>query len=80
VVANNVCAFGQSWNGFACGGQYWFDDCSALANQLEAERRHMQGQSDPGRALFHRLLLQQYESCLARYGYMNSSAFLFDFP
>jgi hypothetical protein len=72
VVATNACAPGQSWNGFACGVPYRFNDCSALANQLEAERRRMQGQSDPGQAVFYRMLQQQYESCLQRYG---SSAF-----
>lgn len=71
-VATNACASGQSWNGFACGAPYRFDDCGALAAQLEAERRHLQGQSDPGQALYYRLLLQQYQSCLAR---SNSRAF-----
>jgi len=45
----------------------------------------MQGQSDPGQAVFYRLLQQQYESCLAS---PNSRAFgsafllnsLFDVP
>jgi hypothetical protein len=79
VVANNACAAGQSWNGFACGGQYWFNDCRDLANQLAAQRRRMQGQSDPGQALFYRLLQQQYESCMTRYGSSTfSNAFRFD--
>ncbi len=79
VVANNMCAAGQSWNGFACSTQYWFNDCSALASQLAAQQRRMRGQSDPGQALMYRLLRQQYESCLARYGsHTFSDAFLFD--
>jgi len=82
MVMSNVCsAYGQSWNGFACGAPYRFNDCSALAAQLEEERRHMKGQSDPGQALFYRFLQQQYESCLAS---PNSrafgSAFLLDSP
>ncbi len=81
AVATSACAPGLSWNGFACGVPYRFNDCGALAAQLEAERRHMKGQSDPGQALFYRLLLQQYESCLAN---SNSrafgSAFLLDSP
>lgn len=71
VVANNMCRGGQSWNGFACSTQYWFNDCSALANQLAAQQRRMRGQSDPGQALVYRLLRQQYESCLARYGFSH---------
>ncbi len=67
-VANNPCAPGQSWNGFACGVPYRFNDCSALAGQLAAERRRMQERNDPGEALFYRLLLEQYQSCLARPG------------
>ncbi len=68
VVASNVCPPGQFWNGFACGVQYRFNDCSALAEQLAARERQMRGQNDPGHALFYRLLRQQYESCLAPYG------------
>ncbi len=79
VVASDVCQPGQFWNGFGCGGQYWFTDCSALAEQLAAQERQRLGQSDPGHALFSRLLRQQYESCLARYGAGTfGMAFLFD--
>jgi len=79
AVATNACTPGLSWNGFACGVPYRFNDCSALANQLEAERRRMQGQSDPGQAVFYRMLRQQYESCLQRYGSpMFGNALLFD--
>jgi len=78
VVTTNVCPSAQSWNG-ACGFPYGFNDCSALADRLAAERRHMQGQNDPGQSLLYRLLLQQYQSCLARYGsHGYSSAYLFD--
>ncbi len=79
AVTTTACAPGLSWNGFACGVPYRFNDCSALANQLEAERRRMQGQSDPGQAVFYRMLRQQYESCLQRYGSpMFGNALLFD--
>ncbi len=79
VPANNVCATGQSWNGLTCSAQYWYNDCADLAGQLAAYRRQMRGRNDPGQALFYRLLQQQYESCMARYGSrMLSDAFLFD--
>jgi hypothetical protein len=83
------CPKGQVWtgfgNGFGCSQPYQFNDCSALANQLGAERLRMRGQSDPGAALFYRLLLEQYESCMSRgpgaYGsWAYNSAFLFDAP
>jgi hypothetical protein len=78
VVTTNVCPAAQSWNG-ACGFPYGFNDCSALAERLAAERRYMRGQSDPGQALLYRLLLQQLESCMARYGsHAYSSASMFD--
>ncbi len=66
VVANNGCAAGQSWNGFACGTQYWFNDCRALADQLAAERQQIRGRNDPGQSLRHRRLQEQYEDCLMR--------------
>ncbi len=77
-----VCPSGRRWNGFACGVQYRFnDDCRALADQLAGERVRMQAQDDPGEALLYRSLLQQYESCMARYGsHMFSNAFLLDTP
>jgi len=68
MVTNNVCPSGLPLNGFACGVQYRFNDCSALAEQLAAQERQMRGQNDLGQALFYRLLRQQYESCLAPYG------------
>ena len=68
VVASNVCPAGQSWNGISCGAQYWFRDCSDLARQLEAQRRQMRGQNDPGQSLFYQILQRQYESCMARFG------------
>lgn len=79
MVASNVCSPGQSWNGFACGLPYRFNDCGALADQLAAQQRQMRGQSDAGQVLVYRLLRQQYESCLARPGSRSyGSASLFD--
>lgn len=68
VVASNVCAPGQSWNGFACGAQFWFHDCSDLAGQLVAQEQQMRGRNDPGQSLIYRVLLSQYESCMASFG------------
>jgi hypothetical protein len=67
-IANNVCAGGQSWNGFSCSPQYWFRDCSALARQLEAQERQMRGRNDPGQSLIYQTLRNQYEQCMARFG------------
>jgi len=85
VVANNMCRAGQSWNGFACGTQYWFNDCRALADQLAAQERQMRGQNDPGQSLRHQLLQNQYEQCLKRFsllpfGYAFNDARLLDVP
>jgi hypothetical protein len=84
------CQKGQVWtgfgNGYGCSQPYqFFNDCSALANELAAEQLRMRGQSDPGAALFYRLRLQQYESCLARGrgaydSWAYNSVFLFDAP
>jgi hypothetical protein len=76
------CPKGSVFNGFGCSSPYVFRDCSALANQLAAQQRHMQGQSDPGQALIYRLLREQYESCAMRhpgFGVYNSAS-LFDAP
>ncbi len=66
VLASNVCPTGQFWNGFACGTQYWFNDCRALADQLAAERQQIRGRNEPGQSLRHRLLQEQSEDCLMR--------------
>jgi len=66
VLASNVCPTGQFGNGFACGTQYWFNDCRALADQLAAERQQIRGRNDPGQSLRHRRLQEQYEDCLMR--------------
>jgi len=76
---------GQAWNGFACGLPYWSNDCEALARQLAAHRRQMQGQNDYGQSLRLRLLQEQYEQCLRRsrvpFGaYAFNDASLFDIP
>jgi len=85
VVASNVCRAGQTWNGFACGTQYWFNDCRALADQLAAQERQMRGQNDPGQSLRHQLLQNQYEQCLKRFslrpfGYAFNDALPLDIP
>ncbi len=86
VVAGNVCQGGQSWNGFACGTQYWFNDCRDLANQLAAQERQMRGQNDPGQSLRHQLLQNQYEQCLRHFslepfgGYAFNDVQLLDVP
>jgi len=63
------CPAGQVWNGSHCAAQnWWSNDCTALANQLEAQRRHMQGFNDPGQSLVYQQLRNQYLSCLSRRG------------
>lgn len=63
------CFAGQVWNGSYCAGQNWrLNDCAGIANQLEAQRRHMQGLNDPGQSLIYRALRNQYLSCLSRQG------------
>jgi len=85
VVASNLCRAGQSWNGFACGTQYWFNDCRALADQLAVQERRMRVHNDPGDSLRHQLLQNQYEQCLKRFslqpfGYAFNDARLLDIP
>lgn len=80
AVPSNGCLAGQSWNGFGCGVPYWSNDCDALAEQLAALRQQMQGQYDYGESLRLRLLQQQYERCMGRFGSYPFSAFLFDTP
>jgi len=82
VIAGNACLSGQSSyrSGFACGVPYWSNDCSALAERLAAQRRQMPGQSDYGQSLRLRLLQQQYDECLWRFGSYPFSALLFDTP
>jgi hypothetical protein len=84
-IAAYSCSPGQFGNGYGCS-MYWSNDCSALARQLEAQRRQMQGGSDPGQSLIYRMLRDQYEQCARRYGfapfssYTFSDAPLFDVP
>jgi len=80
-IVETSCATGLVWNGFSCGSQYgWWNDCSGLASQLAAMRR--QGLGSPGQSLMYRVLLSQYESCMARFGAASFSAYpsLFDTP
>jgi len=80
VLARNACSYGQSWNGFSCGLPYWSNDCDALAQQLASQRRQMQGQNDYGQSLRLRMLQDQYEQCLRRYGSYAFSSLLLDTP
>jgi hypothetical protein len=68
----NTCSAGQVWNGASCGLRSQWNDCSRLADQLTAQERQMQGQSDPGQSAFYQLLRRQYEACLARSGYHSA--------
>lgn len=75
-VVSGACRSGQTWNGFGCAAQSWSNNCTALANELAAERR----QHDPSSALYQ-LLRNQYEQCERRFGsYAFTDAFLFDTP
>lgn len=66
---NASCRRGQTWNGFSCSAPNWqFNDCTGLASQVEAQRRHMQGLNDPGQSLVYETLRNQYQSCLSRGG------------
>jgi hypothetical protein len=77
VVMANTCQAGLVWNGFSCGQNWWFNDCSYLAAQLAAQRRHMQGLNDPGQSLIYQTLRTQYDSCLARGGFEGFGGFSF---
>jgi len=68
----NTCSAGLVWNGFSCGVRSQVNDCGHLADQLAAQQRQMQGQSDPGQSAFYQLLRRQYEACLARSGYHSA--------
>jgi len=72
-----ACSAGWGWNGYACAAQYWSNDCRGLAQQLAAQRQQMQGQSDYGQSLRYRLLRQQYQQCLMRYGSYGMGAYSF---
>lgn len=52
--------------GFSCGGQYWSNDCNALAGQLASQQRFITN-SDPSETLIYQTLLAQYEQCVNRY-------------
>ncbi len=86
VAASNACLPNQSWNGLACSTQAWSNNCRALADELAAERRRMQGQNDPGESLRYQLLREQYQQCLRRFGldpfasYAFNRGFLLDTP
>lgn len=74
AAVTNACV---SAYGFSCGVQYWSNDCSALAHQLEAQRRGTKGHFDPSGAVIYRTLLDQYEQCVRRhrFGTFGSLAF-----
>ena len=72
-------------NGGTCGGQYWANDCRALAEQLAEEKRRIESQDDYGESLRYRTLENQYEQCLRRsrlpFGaYAFNSELLLDTP
>lgn len=75
AIARNLCGPGQSWNAIACSAQYWFHDCSDLARQLEAQRRLMRGNNDPGQSLVYRNLQDQYDQCMERFGLQPFGSF-----
>ncbi len=80
VIESNACSYRQSWNGFSCGLPYWSNDCDALAQQMVTQRRQMKGQNDYGQGLRLRMLQDQYEQCLRRYGSYAFSSLLLDLP
>jgi hypothetical protein len=78
---NVLCLPGQGWNGLGCTPQtWWVNDCTALAAQLEAQKRHMRGLNDPGQSLIYQVLRNQYLSCLARGGLGVFSFYAFNDP
>jgi hypothetical protein len=85
VLTSNTCPSNRAWNGFSCGTQGWFNDCSSLAQQIADQKRLMQGQNGYGQSLRYRMLQDQYQQCLMRsrpgYGaYAFNSLFLLDTP
>lgn len=72
-----ACGTGSGWNGYGCAAQYWSNDCRSIAQQLAAQRQQMRGQSDYGQSLRYRLLQQQYQQCLMRYGSYGFGAYSF---
>ena len=74
AVVTNACV---SAYGFSCSVQYWSNDCGALARQLEAQRRGIQGRYDLSGSVIYQTLLDQYEQCVRRYrfGAFGSLAF-----
>src|SRR5580698_3196242 len=85
VLASNACPSSQAWNGFSCGTQGWFNDCSYLAREMADQKRLMQGQNDYGQSLRYRTLQDQYQQCLmhSRIGsgaHAFNSLFLLDTP
>jgi len=71
VALVNICPYGEYTTGLPCDTQYWFNDCSDLARQLESQKRDMQGLSDLGESLIYQALLRQYENCLAHRGFFG---------
>jgi len=78
----STCQAGYAWNGLACGVQYepywWFNSCSSLAAQLEAQRERLREHPDPGESLIYRTLMDQYQLCLQRYGLAPFSFYALD--
>jgi hypothetical protein len=78
MIASNSCSAGQTWNGFACSTQPWFNNCRALADQLAAQEQQMRGQNDPGQSLRHQQLRNQYEQCLRRFSLEPFGSYAFN--
>lgn len=74
------CSIGQTWNNYICGPQYWSNSCDAMAAQLEAQGRHMQGTTDPGERLLYQTLQNQYQQCLQRFGLASFGVYGFGSP
>jgi len=78
----STCQAGYAWNGLACGVQYepywWFNSCSSLAAQLQAQRERLREHPDPGESLIYRTLLDQYQLCLQRSGFAPFSFYALD--
>lgn len=85
VYPTQGCFAGQVWNGFGCGSAFYLGSCSNLASQLASMDR-WQSQRDPSMAWRRKLLLDQYQQCMMRYGanpfnlYALNGIGLFDVP
>jgi hypothetical protein len=85
VYPTQGCIAGQVWNGFGCGSAYYLSSCGNLASQLALMDR-WQNQRDPSMTWRRKLLLDQYQECVLRFGgnpfrlYALNGIGLFDVP